>query len=225
MVRTCIVEACGREYYTDCGLSFHRFPRDANVKEMWIKVIPMSSTRKLTNASVVCSKHFKDQDYVAGLSRPVLKHDAVPSVFLLLAIKKIKVLCDIQIPCSSKSDKFVLSVEPPSKKHCIQQEFINLPAEPLAKKFYQVEPKSNFKLKNASIQTDIKDPYSELLKQKIKILMQKLHRRDIQIKNLQDIKKRKCSNFDQVQTALKNNFPDIKHINTRVIKASDIMPK
>lgn len=78
-----------------------------------------------------------------------------------------------------------------------------------------MQPKSNLKLKDASVQTEKKDLQSEPLKQKMRILMQKLRRRDFKIQNLLDIIKRKCSNFDEVQTVLKNNFIDInKHINT-----------
>lgn len=74
--------------------------------------------------------------------------------------------------------------------------------------------------KEVGIQTEIKCHCfsDEILKRKVKVLSQRLSRRDNRIHNLQSILlvlKNKCNNYDEVERTMKRNFSDIHtHLNT-----------
>ncbi|KAG0445416.1 hypothetical protein HPB47_015514, partial [Ixodes persulcatus] len=64
------------------GLSFHDIPADEELSKKWILVIRRDNWTPNTtsNYSKVCSKHFKETDFLKGKYRR-LKKGAVPSVF------------------------------------------------------------------------------------------------------------------------------------------------
>ena len=76
------------------GRSLHRFPTDPDLCKQWVIKIKRAdfAYRDVTRHSRLCSDHFTDSDYQTspsllkslGLttSKPLLKSDAVPSVFV-----------------------------------------------------------------------------------------------------------------------------------------------
>ncbi|XP_013201034.2 uncharacterized protein LOC106143476 isoform X2 [Amyelois transitella] len=79
MVKKCCVKFCKSESYAGCGISFHSFPKDGEMKQKWIDVI--TTSQKITKNSVVCSRHFKKEDFYEANSRQLLKVDVIPFVF------------------------------------------------------------------------------------------------------------------------------------------------
>lgn len=75
-------------------------------------------------------------------------------------------------------------------------------------------------VKEVAVQTDINrsSPPEDMLKRKVKVLTQKLMRRDIRLDSLKSLLTlliKRCNNFDEVEQMLKNNFVEIhKQINT-----------
>lgn len=71
-------------------VAFHKFPQDRDIAAKWVAAIQREDFEP-TNASVVCSKHFRDSDYTRSPSltkslgvpvkRARLNRGAVPSVF------------------------------------------------------------------------------------------------------------------------------------------------
>lgn len=61
-----------------------RFPTDPELRKKWLEVVPV----KVSKTSVVCSQHFKPDDFtLGGLLRKKLKPDAVPSIFPVVSDK------------------------------------------------------------------------------------------------------------------------------------------
>ncbi|KAL4720989.1 hypothetical protein ACJJTC_014343 [Scirpophaga incertulas] len=84
MVRTCVVASCKQEYYPDCGFSFHGFPKDENIRKLWISTIG-EDPDKIKKSTVICSKHFQPECFKMDVDRAILKANAVPSVSLMSA--------------------------------------------------------------------------------------------------------------------------------------------
>ena len=82
MVNCCVPlcsSAKGRK--SGVGVSFHELPSDTQLREEWLKRISRDDFTP-SDFSVVCSKHFKQDDYKPGLKKRLLKKGASPSVFL-----------------------------------------------------------------------------------------------------------------------------------------------
>nr|XP_037268765.1 52 kDa repressor of the inhibitor of the protein kinase-like isoform X2 [Rhipicephalus microplus] len=89
MPNYCAAHGCRSTYGRD-DVAFHKFPRDKKMAAKWVAAFKRKGF-KPTRASVLCSKHFRDSDYVRSpaLTRSLglmtrcarLNSDAVPSVF------------------------------------------------------------------------------------------------------------------------------------------------
>ncbi|KAH7982436.1 hypothetical protein HPB52_005052 [Rhipicephalus sanguineus] len=89
MPQYCAAYGCCNTFGLD-EVDFHKFPRDQKVAAKWVTGVKRKDF-KLTRASVLCSKHFHDSDYVLspslmqslGLTIKSMRvnSDAVPSVF------------------------------------------------------------------------------------------------------------------------------------------------
>ncbi|XP_065218821.1 peroxynitrite isomerase THAP4-like isoform X2 [Planococcus citri] len=83
MVISCSAYACSNKWSRDSPIHFHKFPfRSRSLCEKWVRALKRKDFVP-TKASLVCSDHFRDDDYVerAGLTKRMLKKDAVPSIF------------------------------------------------------------------------------------------------------------------------------------------------
>ncbi|XP_037526404.1 peroxynitrite isomerase THAP4-like [Rhipicephalus sanguineus] len=92
----CCVPLCNQRGVTDSDgnkVSFHRFPRDPATYKKWIIAIKRDEGThfQVTKSTKVCSKHFKECDYIPGVASAygLLRDTAVPSVFSFA--KEIKV--------------------------------------------------------------------------------------------------------------------------------------
>ncbi|KAH7976524.1 hypothetical protein HPB52_015801 [Rhipicephalus sanguineus] len=89
MPNYCVAYGCRSTYGRD-EVAFHKFPRDQKMAAKWVSAVKRKCF-KPTRSSVLCSKHFRDSDYVRSPSLTQslgltikcvrLNSDAVPSVF------------------------------------------------------------------------------------------------------------------------------------------------
>lgn len=60
------------------GYSFHRFPKNVNLRQIWID---NSKVKSFCNGSRLCSQHFSENQWFTGCRRKTLKQDAIPTLF------------------------------------------------------------------------------------------------------------------------------------------------
>ncbi|XP_049520583.1 uncharacterized protein LOC125944280 [Dermacentor silvarum] len=84
--RTCVMKCCvpgcpNRTENRRDGLSFHRFPRQRDLREEWALAVCRSPAWAPSHWSVVCSEHFSDGDFASGTKgHGHLMANAVPSL-------------------------------------------------------------------------------------------------------------------------------------------------
>lgn len=103
MVISCCVCRVEKGSVQDLNFSFHRIPKNENMKLKWWEAIG----KKVYHNAYICSKHFKAEDFKNyqdfNLIRKILKPSTVPSVDIKL--RSIK----LDITENSSSDKDVLT--------------------------------------------------------------------------------------------------------------------
>jgi len=100
-------------YLTKCFKILNRFPKDDDLKELWLKSIKLKYGVQ-TQHSRVCSEYFTKNDFktiVGGRNHILLKKDAVPTIFIVKrTTEKINVQHD---------DIGIASKENPKSTHAI----------------------------------------------------------------------------------------------------------
>ena len=83
MVNCCVPYCSSSSYRKDKDTSFHEFPSDSDLCAKWLKNISRKDfvINDKSCSTVVCNKHFNEEDYVPGLKRRRLVKNAVPSIF------------------------------------------------------------------------------------------------------------------------------------------------
>lgn len=79
----CCVPYCRSSSRNKEGVSFHQFPSNSDLFKQWLQVISRDNftINDKSPSSVVCSKHFKQEDFIPGLKLRKLVSNAVPSIF------------------------------------------------------------------------------------------------------------------------------------------------
>lgn len=73
MVNYCCI--CGVEKSTATShLIFHSLPKDKDIRNQWLKILNKGNIKHL----LVCSNHFRPDDYRESSQKPLLKKEAVP---------------------------------------------------------------------------------------------------------------------------------------------------
>ena len=85
MVRYCAAFGCST-YDTpenrSQGITFHYFPTDKEICEQWVKLLHRENFTPTHRVSVLCSKHFRTEDFIVGTGiRKKLKKGVIPSIF------------------------------------------------------------------------------------------------------------------------------------------------
>ena len=163
----CTAYGCNQKFYKGCGVKAHSFPlKDNNLLTKWL-IAMRREDFKPTIHSRICGKHFKSSDYYS-YSRELLK-SAIPSVFNFPAHlqkpKKERRLIKrtfSESTCSSTSSSTNIENK---KKRTI--EFPKSPTED--------------DLKEQLIEQELK------LKSKIKVLKQKVRRKERKLKNMSEM--------------------------------------
>ncbi|XP_069495097.1 THAP domain-containing protein 7 isoform X5 [Ambystoma mexicanum] len=89
MVRTCSAANCVNRHTPTSkrrGITFHRFPKEAIRRELWVSAVTQSHSTADTSwtpsiHSSLCSQHFVDQDFDRTGQTVRLRESAVPSLF------------------------------------------------------------------------------------------------------------------------------------------------
>lgn len=83
MVNCCVPFCTSSSRNKDKKNCFHEFPSNMDLRSEWLKVISRKDfeINAKSPSSLVCSKHFKDEDYVPGIKVKRLKKNVVPSLF------------------------------------------------------------------------------------------------------------------------------------------------
>ncbi|CAG4935527.1 unnamed protein product [Parnassius apollo] len=217
MVFSCCVKGCRSESYPECGLSFHSFPVKEDALKAWIKVVPVKGSTKYKK---VCSNHFKSQDFVIQGARKRLTANAVPSVLVTMPMETVKVISNIQIkppnimahqdvPANSmKIDMCYESVPNTSSQE------ITLRKRPLSDLSPSLNiPQSNKRkcVAHKYVQTSRGKENSQI-KREVKILKQKLKRRDLKItsmKNLLSVVKKRTMHYEDIESIIRDHFCNI----------------
>jgi len=66
--------------FRDNGISFHRFPKDEKLRRLWIRATKRKKFFPCPS-SVLCSTHFKKEDFKSGTKIKSLKPGTIPSDF------------------------------------------------------------------------------------------------------------------------------------------------
>ena len=79
----CCVPLCKSNYRKNPELSYHEFPANNDMKSAWLKAISRKNFQPndKSNSSRVCSKHFKEDDYIPNTKYRLLKRASIPSIF------------------------------------------------------------------------------------------------------------------------------------------------
>ena len=77
----CCVPLCTNRRNKSHGVSFHTFPRDAELRKKWISAIKIDEGPDfaITQHTVVCSAHFLRSDYVSRAPPVTATADVLPS--------------------------------------------------------------------------------------------------------------------------------------------------
>ncbi|KAF4527311.1 hypothetical protein B566_EDAN001086 [Ephemera danica] len=81
MVKSCSVLGCKQRYSKGSGISFHRFPAESQIKDLWIKALARHNWQP-SSYSLVCGKHFLTGRPSAEPDHP----DFIPNVFPHVAL-------------------------------------------------------------------------------------------------------------------------------------------
>ncbi|XP_016664877.1 THAP domain-containing protein 2-like, partial [Acyrthosiphon pisum] len=74
MVHRCVI--CHSNSTKNPNLSFHRFPKDPEKREVWINNLNLKM--QIKDWHQICSLHFSPMSYVFSNERKILKFDALP---------------------------------------------------------------------------------------------------------------------------------------------------
>lgn len=79
----CCVPFCHSDAKKTADVSFHEFPSNLPLREKWLTAIARKDFVPNSNSpsSVVCSRHFKEHEFMTGVKRRRLKPGVVPSIF------------------------------------------------------------------------------------------------------------------------------------------------
>ncbi|XP_051167965.1 THAP domain-containing protein 1-like [Leptopilina boulardi] len=192
MVISCKVKNCFNQWLPNNNVSFHSFPWKNKVRlEIWLKSIQVKGP--VGKYSRICSEHFKEIDFVdapMNVNR-TLKKTAVPFSFE----NSIK----IESPCESTHSQFESSNDEDNNKvvNDSQIEVLINPEIPLnLKEEEEVEEDNEINSTSAledslyveqNTQQQCTERKEEFYQRKIKILQQRLKRRDEKLKKLSTI--------------------------------------
>ncbi|XP_003240448.1 THAP domain-containing protein 2-like [Acyrthosiphon pisum] len=216
MVHRCFVGNCPNKKVTGSGIHFFSFPKDDDLKKLWLKSIKLKYGVQ-TQHSRVCSDHFTKNDFktiVGGRNHILLKNDAVPTIFIAKRTTE-KINDGIRIasnenPTSSHAidtniqlvDSAMLLEENSidvqhEDAHIVEKSEVATCKRPKRKLTYGlVETENNISPSRSSYTLPKRGrpttkspatPRKTLIKSKVKILQQKVRRLKTKIKTLNDV--------------------------------------
>ncbi|CAN8000999.1 unnamed protein product, partial [Ixodes hexagonus] len=88
MPKNCCVPRCKSNAERNPELCYHELPSRENLRDAWLQNNSRQGSNKgsrwqPSSRTVVCSLHFKEEDYKVGMKRKLLRPTAVPTQFPL----------------------------------------------------------------------------------------------------------------------------------------------
>ncbi|XP_068229561.1 THAP domain-containing protein 2-like [Palaemon carinicauda] len=82
MAPSCAVLGCTKKFnkISNPSITFHRFPKDEVMRNEWVRALGRENFTP-TIYSRLCSKHFREEDFIRTTLKVYLHSQAVPSVF------------------------------------------------------------------------------------------------------------------------------------------------
>ena len=89
MVRSCAAFGCTNKWKADSDITFHRIPKDVNLRKKWIQNIKREGKLPKDENFLICSIHFEENCFQRDLQaelmgtkrKRLLTADAVPTLF------------------------------------------------------------------------------------------------------------------------------------------------
>ncbi|CAI6377434.1 unnamed protein product [Macrosiphum euphorbiae] len=205
MVVSCSGYGCTNRRQKENGIHFHRFPlKRPDVLKKWLHEIRRKNFTP-NQYSYLCSEHFTPSDYLnesrPELDKKLLKDEAVPSVF--------KFPQHLQKKQKASRPLLQNRQKANDQNNMIHAEIVNEAGEDSSTNtmFYQSE--TSHQKEDKMVQCNIKTFNKKLYQNKIKILQQRLKRRNSKIKSLKDLIlriKKNVTYSDEVTQMLEENF-------------------
>ncbi|KAL4082634.1 hypothetical protein QTP88_029695 [Uroleucon formosanum] len=195
---------CTNRRQKENGIHFHRFPlKRPEVLKKWLHEIRRKNFTP-NQYSYLCSEHFTPSDYLnesrPELDKKLLKDEAVPSVFKFPQHLQKK---------QKASRPLLENRQKANDQNMIHAEIVNEAGKDSSTNtmFYQSE--TSHQKEDKMVQCNIKTFNKKLYQNKIKILQQRLKRRNSKIKSLKDLIlriKKNVTSSDEVTQMLEDNF-------------------
>lgn len=87
--RRCTIDGCpsvsSKEEHEQ--VTFHTIPVNVEIRKKWIENCRVSKTKTITKSVLVCSRHFRVQDFIQKNEKFFLKQGAVPTIFPWVTIQ------------------------------------------------------------------------------------------------------------------------------------------
>jgi len=207
MVVSCSGFGCTNRRIKGGSIQFHKFPlNNPELLKKWLIEIRRKNFMP-TKYSSICSEHFKLEDYqIRPLATvKLLKTDAFPSIFKAfpshlqktIPVKRRKLDRIMTNDVDVKVEKQSTSSEQGTEL-LVENETVSVPS---SSKLLNCE--------NKSTQCELRSPTKQLLRKKIKILQQRLKRRNIKIKSLKSLIhniKKNVPSSDEITAELEERF-------------------
>ncbi|KAI5729271.1 hypothetical protein M8J76_000908 [Diaphorina citri] len=215
MVQTCVAFGCknsaGKFDATGKKIQFHRFPWNNKLQlDKWVVAMKRENWYP-TKHSMICSAHFKPSDYLdrPGTERKYLKEQVVPSLFSFAKSKpERRPLVRASLPSKSAASSPLpghsLSTDPPCSRPSSSSADYSMYDEP---SLSLTAPSTPQRKKKSNLPTT---PSKPKYRRKIKILQQRLKRRDSKINSLKKLIStlRKQGGNDNLVQSIENNFDE-----------------
>ncbi|RZF39913.1 hypothetical protein LSTR_LSTR016599 [Laodelphax striatellus] len=87
------------------SITFHSFPKNELPRLAWIKATCRLKITRVPHSSVVCSDHFKEDDFVVDTHKLMLKRGAIPSIFTPAQIQLMEERKEFLVPNITQQEK------------------------------------------------------------------------------------------------------------------------
>ncbi|XP_015240287.1 PREDICTED: THAP domain-containing protein 6-like [Cyprinodon variegatus] len=118
MPHSCAAINCQKRFTVEtraAGITFHRFPKESSMKKQWIRAVRRKDFTP-SNASRICSEHFKPEDFDRTGQTVRLREGVVPSVFSFPTRRKKPPATNTTKTSPKKQDSKVVNISPPAQE-------------------------------------------------------------------------------------------------------------
>ncbi|XP_045504401.1 THAP domain-containing protein 1-like isoform X2 [Colias croceus] len=190
-----------RKNISNGGISYHRFPKEANIKEKWINATGRVNWMP-TKFNTICSAHFLNDDFlISNKGHRYIKPTAVPRLKIMHYDPQ-----NITCATSSKQDSNLLSSDlAVSKKRRISTDLEATPKATILKPEIQTQQFCD----NSSGGSNYSSPTKNKVISHLRFCHEKIRKQGLKIKRLQTQNRRlkkKINHLDELLLKLEEKF-------------------